>query len=314
MVILKRITLIIALTCVIPILHSCKKIKELRDNNPDLRVLQQGFRAGVTIGYCASLANMAFKGEELPSNVTFSEGSNNEYSSSGLIYIDVTANDPLPAVNNAGKIVIAALWDATQKSGVMSILFADIDLLAADFKFYGLYTVPFAEEKNTGKVISVFAEQDIVIGEGQDTLINLSLTRPKFDTEINRTNDIPPTDAFLAAQQNVWFIKVNQNNTFPNVYDDTYEITGGGQIAEVRNDQGGIEYHALIDARYNYEQCRLNPIDGQGYIQNIKAGSSVDLGHITLNFHSDCDGQARASFALGQKYIQYNGRDVNLNF
>jgi hypothetical protein len=295
-------------------LNSCKKIKELRDNNPDLTVLQQGFRSAVTIGYCASLANMAFKGEDLPNNVTFEQGSNSEYSNSGLLFVNVTGTDPLPANNNFGNIIIAALWDESQRSGVMSILFADIDLLAADFKFYGIHTVPFGEELNTGKVTCVFAEQDIVIGNGQDTLINLSLSRPKFDLELDRTDNLPPTDLFVAARQNVWFVKVNQNGTYPDIYDDSYEISGGGQIAEVRDDTGGILYHALIEARFNYTNCQLNPTNGQGYIQNIKAGSSVDLGHITLNFHEDCDGQARASFAFGEKYIQYNGRDVNLNF
>lgn len=291
---------------------SCKKIRDLRDKNPDLLVLGQGFKSSAAIGYCASMAHMAFNVEKLPENVVFKANDPGEYSSAGLLYVNVTDAYPLPFNKNIGDIVIAALWDESERSGVMSILFADIDLLDSEFRFYGIHTVPFIEEGGTGDIITVFAQQDIIIGEGQDTLINLSMSRPLFNLETDRATHPPPDDVFAAVKQNVWFVKVDQNNTSSDIYDDTYEISGGGQLAEVSGSSGGIQYHALIESRFNFAHCERNPISGTGFIQNIKAGDGIDLGHITLDFHNACDGQAYVEFATG-KYLPYIRRDVNLN-
>jgi hypothetical protein len=292
---------------------SCKKIKEYTDKNPDLLVLEQGFKASASIGYCASLAHMAFNGYQLPANVIYKEKSSSEYSKSALIYVNVSKTYPLPFNKNVGDIVIAAIWDESQRSGVMSILFANIDLFNSSYKFYGIYTAPFIEETGTGDIITVFAQQDIIIGEGKDTIINLNLSRPQFNIETSRAHAPVPTDAFVAVKQNIWFVKIDHNETNDDIYDDIYEINGGGQLAEVTNDLSGIQYHALIETKFNYAYCSKNPISGTGFIQNIMTGNGVDLGHISLDFHNTCDGQAYVDFAI-DSYFPYIGRDVNLNF
>jgi hypothetical protein len=307
-----KTAILLTIIIVVSSTYSCRKIEQIQDNNPEINVLKEGFKASAAVGYCASLANMAFRGAELPSNVRFVESSSSEYSGFGLIYVSVSNANPLPFNSNIGDIVIAAIGNKEDHSGVMSILFADIDLLNAQFEFYGIRTVPFIENEN-GDVITVFANQDIVIGSGDDTIMNLSLTRPMFNLELERANEPYPTSTFAAIKQNVWFVKIDQNNTYNNIYDDKYEINGGGQLAEVRDESGGVQYHALIETRFNYANCRSNPTYGVGFIQNIKAGNGIDLGNITLDFHPNCDGQAYASFATG-KYITYIGKNVNLHF
>jgi hypothetical protein len=304
-----RIVFIIAILAT----TSCKKIKKFRDENPDLAVLEQGFKSSVAIGYCASLAHMAFTGNTLPENVIFKANNPGEFSKSGLIYVKVSEANPLPSNKNVGDIVIAALWDESDHSGVMSILFADIDLLNAEFKFYGLHTVPFIEEDGTGDIITVFAEQDIIIGEGNDTIINLSMSRPQFNLETDRAKEPEPDDVFAAVKQKVWFVKIDQSKTYNDIYDDTYIINGGGQIAEVTSSSGGIQYHALIGTTFNYAYCSRNPTSGNAFIQNIKAGDNINLGDIFLDFHDICDGQAYVDAAAGS-YFPYFHRDVNLNF
>ena len=144
-------------------------------------------------------------------------------------------------------------------------------------------------------------------------MINLSLSKPQFDLELARTESPQPEDVFAAVKQNVWHINIDQNNTAPDVYDDTYRLNGGGQIAEARSESGGILYHALINTRFEYSDCSLNPTNGVAFIQNIKAGSSIDLGNITMEFRDNCDGKAHVKLATG-KYVSTNGRDVNLHF
>lgn len=291
---------------------ACSKVDELRQD-PELTPLQQGFKASAAIGYCASLAAMAFEGHSLPDNVVFEPGSGGEYSSSGLIYVTVDGSYPLPFNNKTGQILIGGIWDNTDGGGVISILFGNLDLLSAEFKLYGIHTVPVIRKKDTNQLMAVFAEQDIVIGEGSDTIVHVGLSRIAFDTELQRLETDQPSDVFAAVKQNVWFVNINQQDTYPDIYDDDYIINGGGQILEANSTSGGILYHAMIETAFSYATCNENPLSGTAFIQNIKAGSTIDLGNILLDFHSTCDGQADVQFSTG-KYLSSNGQHVNLNF
>jgi|GEM_PF-1790421 len=301
--------IVLLLTLLVP--TSCKKLSELTQG-PELTPLEQGFKTSAAIGYCASIANSAFTGQPLPDNVTFSKSTKDGYSSAGLLHVAVTNSTPVPFNHNTGDIYIAGLWNTN--GGVISIIFADIDIFTSQSKFYGLYTVPVIKDQLTGKLTTIFAKQDIIIGEGSDTLLDLSLSKPKFDAELNRANQPYPTDAFTAITQNVWFIDIDQKNTLSDAYDDAYEINGGGQIVEANSNSGGVLYHALIQTKFSYSQCSQNPSSGVAFIQNLQAsGSSVDLGNITLEFHNACDGKAHVDLATG-KYVTANGSALTLNW
>jgi len=294
-------------------MHGCKKIDKWTDDNPDIEPLKQGFKTAAAIGYCVSLATTILSGDALPDNV-FLESS---HSNSGLIYVTIDENNPLPFNNNIGDIVIAYIWEndptGSRRNGVMSIVFADMNIIGNLFKFYGIHTVPVIQDLETGKIMTLFARQDIVLGEGHDTLLNLSLSNPQFSSELLRLDEKPPTDPFVAVSQNVWFISIDQHNT-TNLYDDSFVINGGGQIAEANSVSGGILYHAMIETEFIYDNCTLNPIRGDAFIQNLKAGTNaIDLGDIYLSFHDRCDGKAYVNFAAG-KYLNYIGRNVNLHF
>jgi hypothetical protein len=292
-------------------ISSCKVIEDYKQV-PELTPLEQGFKTCATIGYCASIASSAFNNETLPDNVTFTASTKAGYTSSGVVHITVNSTTPLPFNSNIGDIYIAGLWDGIN-GGVITIVFANIDIFTSTYKFYGLYTVPIIQDPDTKKLTTIFAQQDILIGQGSDTLLNLSLSKPKFDAELARANSAVPIDPFVAIKQNVWFVKVDQNNTLSNVYDDRYEINGGGQILEARSNSGGVLYHAMIETKFSSD-CASNPTSGVAFIQNLKAAtSSVDLGNITLNFHSTCDGKANVAVATG-KYVTSNGKSIPLNW
>lgn len=290
---------------------SCKKLTELTQG-PELQPLEQGFKSCAAIGYCASIANSAFTGQPLPNNVSFTKSSKSGYTSSGLLHINVTNSTPVPFNHNTGDIYIAGLWDAN--GGVISIVFADIDIFTSQYKFYGLYTVPVVKDANTGKLTTIFAQEDIIIGQGSDTLLDLSLSKAKFDTELSRTNQSYPVDVFTAIKQNIWFINVDQKGTLTDVYDDAFEINGGGQIVQASSNSGGVLYHAMIETKFSYKQCSQNPTSGTAFIQNVQAsGSSIDLGNITLGFHGSCDGRAQIDLATG-KYVSSTGSTAALNW
>ena len=291
-------------------LQSCKKIEDLK-KDPEITPLQQGFKLSAAIGYCASLAAMAFEGKALPANVVFEAGSDGDLHNSGLIYVTADADHPIPFNDQFGQVIIGGLWNKQTGGGVISILFGNFNLLAGDFKFYGLYTIPVRRKPNSDDFITLYAQQDIVVGEGADTILHFGLSKVAFDLEMDRLETEQPKDPFVAITQNVWFVSIKQRNS--DIYADEYLVNGGGQIAEVVNNSGGITYHALIETKFSYLNCPENPVSGSGFIQNFKAGDRLDLGNILLDFHASCDGKAKVKFGTG-KYLSANGRNINLNF
>lgn len=292
------------------LISGCKKLQEL-NNSPELDPLEQGFKSCATIGYCAALAQRAFTGEPLPNNVTFEPRTQDGYTNAGILHVQVTKDTPLPFNTNVGNIYIAGLWDGVN-GGVISIVFADINIFTSQYKFYGLYTIPVTRKAN-GEINTIFAEQDIIIGDGRDTLLNLSLSKPKFNEELTRFNNSYASDVFAAIKQNIWFITVEQNSIAPYLYNQ-YTVNGGGQILSASSKSGGVLYHAMLDTKFSYDDCKLNPLSGIGFIQNLKAaGSSVDLGNVTLEFHNTCDGRAAVKVATG-KYVASNGKNINLGW
>jgi len=286
-------------------LYSCQKFKDY-SQPPEIESLQQGLKTSVVIGYCVSVANSAFKGLPLPSNVAFDE-------SKGLIYIKIDQAHPLPFNKSIGDIVIACHWGTN--GGIMSILLANIDILGGQAKLYGLLTVPFIERNPGEGILAVFARQDIILGNGSDTLVDFStVTGLNIDAEMSRLESEKPGDAFVAIKQNVWFITVYPRTPDSNVYNDYMIVSGGGQIAEVKGVSGGVVYHALIDAKVDFSACTRNPIDGFALSQNFKAGGApyIDFGNSFLSFRNTCDGKAHVEFSTG-KYVSYNGRDIALN-
>jgi len=290
-------------------LSSCKKIKEVNPD-PEIEPLRHGFKTSAAIGYCASLAYTFFKGENLPDNVIIHSQNDNIDTETCVMIVSINESYPLPFNASVGQITIAGIWG--DDGGVITAIFTDIDILEAKYEFKGIHTIPVIELEN-GKIMTLFAEQDIIIGEGSDTLLHLNMTNTQINMETKRLKEDLPDNAFAAVQQNVWFAAVNQNNTMSDIYDDEYTINGGGQIVEATSNSGGILYHAMIGAKFIHSRCEMNPVSGVGFIQNLKVGTEVDLGNILLNFHDRCDGKAYVELASG-KYLTSNHKNVNLNF
>ena len=303
---IKQLGYCLMLIAITIFIFSCNATSDL-NQQPETESLQQGIKACATVAYCVSVVNSAYKGYPLPSNVTFNQNL-------GLIYIKADPLHPLPFNHNYGDVIVSCL--VKNNRGLISILFGDFNLLESKVKFYGLYTVPFSENTVDGSITALFAKQDIITGFGSDTILNLgNISDFTFNTEINRLNDEKPSDPFTVVKQNVWFVKINQNQTYNDVYDDDVIINGGGQIVEANALSGGILYHALINTRLNFSQCSQNPISGSGLIQNFKIGDTpfIDLGNALLGFGSNCNGKVHIELSTG-KYANFSGEDIVLNF
>lgn len=298
------------LACLINIaLSSCKKINEV-NRDPEIEPLRHGFKTSAAIGYCASLAHTFFTGDNLPDNVIIRSQNNDNETKTGILIVSINDAFPLPFNHSVGQITLAGTWG--NEGGLITALFTDIDILESRYEFVGIHTIPVIE-KEEGRIMTLFAEEDIVFGKGSDTLLHLNITNAQLKLELERLDRYIPDNSFTAVQQNVWFTLIDHKGTLTNLYDDEYTVYGGGQIAEVTSKTGGLLYHAMIGAKFTYSECDLNPVSGTAFIQNLKAGTTIDLGHIFLNFHDRCDGKAYVEFATG-KYLTSYHRNVNLNF
>jgi hypothetical protein len=287
---------------------SCKKLDEY-NQEPDVETLRDGIMASVAVGYCASIAMSAFQGKTLPPNVLFSKGNCDEFHCSGLIYVNVSKQYPLPFNGNVGQIIIGGLWDRDNE-GIISIMLANVNLLKGNIALYGIYTVPVMLQDD-GSILTLFARQDIIVGEGSDTILALSFTKPQFDLEMDRLDSEKPGDLYAAVKQNVWFVTMDQNSTPSEFIDDRFTINGGGQIAEVSDNSAGVVYHAVIQTSLNYVECDRNPVYGQALIQYFKVGDNLDFKTLLMKFEEECDGKARVVVATG-KYIKWNNNKIPL--
>jgi hypothetical protein len=286
------------------VVGSCKKIEEL-NVQPELEPLQQGLKTSAALGYCASVAAAAFQGHTVPPNVVYNENT-------GMIYIHIDQNYPLPFNKNIGEIIIAGIWNGN--SGLISVLFANIDILGGNVRLYGFYTIPIIVNDSDESIVTLFAKQDIIVGYGSDTILNLgNITETVFNSELSRLNMEKPSDVFVAVRQNVWFINIDRANTCNNIYDDDLVVNGGGQIVEIKSTSGGVLYHALLNTRINYSICPANPLSGYSLLQNIRSGGNIllDIGNVLFSFNNNCNGLVHIDLSTG-KYLNYNGKELPL--
>jgi hypothetical protein len=300
---------VLILLLMVVVLASCRKLDEI-NYDPELEPLIHGIKSSSAVGYCASLATSYFMDGVVPGNAILSAKKEGTSSESMIMIVTIDDSYPIPFNPYQGQITIAGVWGGN--GGVITALFTDINLLGTLRFFRGIHTIPVTV-MGDGEIMTLFAEQDVIMGEGSDTLLHLNMEMAWINLELKRLDGKMPADAFVAAQQNVWFITVDRKDALGELYDDEYTINGGGQIAKVRESSGGVIYHALIDTKLNYASCEKNPVSGVGLILNMLVGTETDLGHIMLSFHGQCDGKADVDLATG-KYFSSNFNTLDLSF
>jgi hypothetical protein len=302
----------------VTIFSSCRSIIKENYDDPEIQSLRDGIKSSVSLGYCASIAYSFFKGEDLPDNVVVVSQANNEGSQTVILQVLIDDAYPLPLNSSVGQISIAGTWEekATieESGGVITAIFTDVNILESKYEFIGFQTVPI-QELEDGSIKAMFGKQDFVVGDAPDNLINLWVGTNIFSYELSRFDESDPgDDVFALIGQDAWFMKINRNNTPSDIYDDEYTIDGGGQIFGSLGGNDGALFHAILDAKYRYSTCQLNPASGVGFVQNFKTDQkgNTDLGHAFLDFHSSCDGKAHVKVATG-KYLLSIGKSIDLN-
>jgi hypothetical protein len=297
----------ISLLLLLFITGSCKKVKEYF-HDPETEPLRQAVKTTAAIGYAASVAMSVMSGEDPP--YVLATGECSDYPCTFLIYIDINQDNPLLfSDGNVGQIVVAGLM-ADEDAAIITIVLSDINIATQDFTLLSVHTIPVIRDE--GKIIAVFTEMDINIGGDSDTLLNLNLSQKQIDDEISRAHRERPSDLYIAVDENVWFIDIDQNDTYGYLGDDIFTVTGGGQIVEVIGASGGVIHQAMINVELE-QGCFLNPVSGYALIKNtsVEERKIPELGTAVFGFHGQCDGLAHVEVATGV-YLRANGKSFDM--
>jgi hypothetical protein len=299
----------ISLLLLLLITVSCKEAKEYF-HDPETEPIRQTVKATAAIGYSASVAMSVMSGEEPP--YVLATGDCSDYPCTFLVYIDINKDNPLLfSDGNVGQIVVAGLM-ADEDAAIITIVLSDINIATQDFTLLSVHTIPVIREED--KFFAVFTDMDINIGADSDTLLNLNLSQKQIDDEISRAHRERPSDLYVAVDENVWFIDIDQNDTYAYFGDDIFSITGGGQIVEVMGASGGIIHQAMLNVELE-QGCFRNPVSGYALIKNtsVEERKIPELGTAIFGFHGQCDGQAHVEVATGV-YLRANGKSFDLGF
>ncbi len=287
---------------------SCKKAKEYF-HDPETEPVAHAVKTSAAIGYSASVAISVMSGVKLPYVITTGDCNNFPCTSLSLVTVN-SNNQVLFSGGSIGEITIAALWP-DEDAGIITILFTDINISTQNFTLLSIHTVPVIKKED--RIIVVFSENDINIGSDSDTLLDLDLSQGEIDFELARLEYETPDNLYVAVEQNAWIIAIDQKGTLDNFSDDSYLITGGGQLIEATSVSGGIIQQAMLSVELN-PYCQFNPVSGFALIKNIKAEEKKipELGTAVFEFHNHCDGRADVKIATGV-YIRSNGKSLPLN-
>jgi len=291
------------------ILFSCKEEKTYF-KDPETEPVIHTIKASSAIGYCSSLAMTVMSGETLPG--VYATKSCTNFPCAALIFVDLNDNIRIPfSEDDNGQIIIAGLWTDVNQA-ILTLFFYDVDISTSSFTLKNVHTFPVTE--NNGNYLAVFAGMDINLGSNPILPLELDLSAGETNNELDRLDFDTPGDVYVAVEQHAYIIEIDQQGTVTDLSDDSFTITGGGQIIEVIDDRGGIIQQGMLDVVIDSE-CQANPRNGFALIKNTSAGgnSIPELGTAIFNFHNQCDGMVDVSIATGV-YIKSNGKSIPLIF
>jgi hypothetical protein len=255
--------------CVVSLLFfllcTCTEKMENFFREPDISPVRNVLKAAMPLAYTANLTMAALHGEKLP-NVTIARTGSDTSTGCFLIYISVDSAFPLPGnVRARGKIIAGGL-SVDSTTAILTAVFTDMDILQGKFTLKDVSTFPVVTDPdiidNKKKLIVVFSDMDI--NAGSDTLLELGISPGQITAEWTRFQTMKSLDSGIAIKESGWIIRVDDNGTPSNAYDDTYVICGGGQYIEVNENQAQIVQVSMFDAAMS-PSCKNNPTKGYAF-------------------------------------------------
>jgi hypothetical protein len=284
---------------------SCNRVKEyFREPDPD--PLLETIHTSIVTGYAADISFAMMTGKTI-SGVSIIR-SNPGFPCTSLITINTLTNPGIyPSQQEVNTITIAGLW-ADENTAILSMLLTGYNTGTSTLDVLGIKTIPAI--RTGGHINVAMASMDIQLNPDQDALLSINMNTLEIQTELLRLDEPRPTDVYVAVLQDAYFIDVNENLTAGNPEDDSYTVTGGGQLITVNGSSAEIIQQAMVGVNVS-SGCLLNPSDGMALMKvtGLENQGFPELGTAVFEFTSDCSGTARVYAATGM-YLGSNGKKV----
>lgn len=266
---------------------------------PDVTPVRKVLTAAMPLGYAANLTMAALKGAH-PPNVTILRNGSDTSTGCFLVRISVDNAFPLPGHVQATGNIITAGFSVDNKTAIMTAVFTDLNILQGSFSIRDISTFPVVSDSDviTGAKELLVVYSDIDVNSGSDTLLTTGITQSQKDAEIAKFRKMETFDSGVSITENAWIIRVEDNSTLSDAFDDRYTISGGGQYVEVSDSKSEIVQLTMINASMS-PTCKSNPGNGWALWQNLGVNSGIEIGHVFMTFHNTCDGNAKITVATG---------------
>jgi hypothetical protein len=284
-------------------LGSCNKVRDYF-RNPDPSPLVETIHATSLTAYAANMSFAMMDGQH-PAHVTFVR-SNAGFPCTTLMTIDATGMESYPAVGHGSSVTVAGLW-ADASTAIFSLMITKYEAIDQTISVLGIKTVPAIRDGD--HITLALASMDIQLNPDEDALLMLNLNTLEVQSELFRLDAPRPNDVYVAVLQDAYFVDIVNNGT-SSLADDTYKLTGGGQLIEVQGQDAEITQQAMVDVTLSSD-CHINPVSGMALMKvtGLEDQGFPELGTAVFEFHSGCSGTAGIYAATGM-YIASNGKDV----
>jgi hypothetical protein len=285
--------------------NSCNKIKDYF-REPETDVLVETLHSTTLTGYAANIAMSVMEGQTFQQVVTIRNGEG--FPCTTLMEVDLRQTSFGYTSDKAGAVTIAGLWPDAN-TAILSLIYTDYEVGTNTLDIVGIETIPVLRDGNYIHV--VMASQDIQLNPEQQALLSIDLNTFQIESELFRLDMPHPNDVYVALVQNAYFIDINNNGTIADLDDDTYTVTGGGQLVEIDGNDAEIIQQAMVDVRVS-PTCQLNPLNGMALIKvtGLEDSGFPELGTAVIEFSDRCNGSAHVFAATGM-YIGANGSKVS---
>ena len=279
---------------------------EAFSEDPPVSPISETIKSSAIIGFASVVSHAHYRGCDLP---FASVGSSNQ---TKIIQIDLGNNFPFRFQNDLYKDITILSIKLDDDMYILSVLLGDSEILTGEFRLYKIHTFPVLIKE--GKVMAVFASQDINFGP--DHYLEISLSAEEVQFEIERLESSFPTDEYVAIAQNAWFVQVDPNNSLDDFADDSYLLSGGQQNVAVTTDceipDASVVQMAIVNTTFS-PFCSKNPETGFVVMQNIEmeSKSGITLGQAFFDFIPDCDGKIKLVLGTGS-FIGASGKKIKL--
>lgn len=261
-------------------------------------------RTTVPLAYAASVAMSSVTGSLPPNADVISTNCTTTPAGCYAVITITDDNSSVPLQLTTGMITVLGYW-FSPTDAILTVSFSG-DAGSALFPVHNISLFPVSKVGSSLKI--VYANIDVNATTVKDPA---DLKPEEINAAFLKLKLTASSEASANVNMDAWVIDRNDRNT-PDVSDDTYSISGGGQYIDASSGSVSVLQLGMANVVMGPD-CALNPNAGFAVLNELTtASSNMVIATALLSFHSSCDGNAKVVGATGN-YLLANGKSIPLN-